>query len=277
MDSRLDLDIFHGPMDLLLHLIKRQELDVLDIPIAEVCDQFCAHVTRLRELQRAAGLDLDAIADFLVTAATLTEIKSRMLLPRPEGEDGPNVTAVGTVSESDPRYELVQQLLEYKRLKDAAATLADRADRQALKFPRNPATRKATSDDDGPPDLDLDDVQVFDLLAAFERLMGEVGRSTGRFHEVQYDDTPIALHARDIADRLTRDGPLTLRQLFEGRTRRSELIGLFLATLELVREKRVIVTLEGDDHADPAALRIEPASAEHQATYEGERLDRSEG
>ena len=94
--------------------------------------------------------------------------------------------------------------------------------------------------------MDLDEVQIWDLLDAFNRLMKEVGVRKPRFHEVTYDDTPIDLHAADIEDRLKREGQLTLRQLIVGRTSRSEMIGVFLALLELIREKKILVEQDDD-------------------------------
>ncbi|MEM6315884.1 MAG: segregation/condensation protein A, partial [Planctomycetota bacterium] len=136
------------------------------------------------------------------------------------------------------------------------------AEKQAVReaqLPREPGPlRRTEADDDSPPPLDMEDVQVFDLLEAFGRLMGEVGNRPSKFHEVQYDETPIDLHAADIEDRLRRDGPLRFAALLVGRTSRSEMIGVFLALLELVREKKVKVEVDDDqDPRDPAALRLE--------------------
>ena len=114
------------------------------------------------------------------------------------------------------------------------------------------------------PPVDLDEVQVWDLLAAFDRLMKEVGVRKPKYHEVLYDDTPIDLHAADIEDRLKREGRLTLRQLIIGRKGRSEMIGVFLALLELIREKKIMV--QQDLALDE--MEITPASAEHRKTYE---------
>src|SRR5690606_28125633 len=143
---------------------------------------------------------------------------------------------------ADPRYELVQQLLAYKRFKDAAYELDERRREWEARFPVRPAKREqpatAGDDDEATPlePLDLEDVQVLDLCKAFARILDSIGQK--KVHEVTYDDTPIALHAEDILDRLQRDGTgggMTLQQIFVGRTSRSEMIGLFLAVLELVR------------------------------------------
>src|SRR5262245_28293731 len=107
-DYQVDLDVFHGPLDLLLYLVKRDELDLLDIPIARVAEQFVHYLDGLQ------GIDVEKAGEFLVMAATLMELKSKMLLPRPDEADQP---------QEDPRQELVRQLLEYKRFKEAAALL----------------------------------------------------------------------------------------------------------------------------------------------------------
>lgn len=266
-DYRVELPVFHGPLDLLLFLIKRDELDITDIPIHSITTSYLEYLDQLRK--SPAGFDINTAGDFLVMAATLMEIKSAMLLPEP-----PAVTKDGVTSAAqdlaDPRQELVQQLLEYKRLKDNANLL----ERQQLdhfnRFARIPADREGN---DEPPPLDLDEIQIYDLLAAFTRLMSDTGilnrgKST---HDVVYDETPIALHAADIEDRLKREKSLSLKTLLMGRVSKSEMIGVFLALLELVREKRVLVAQEeaGDD------LIISDAPPEHRKTFIGASLDLS--
>src|SRR5437870_916041 len=121
MDYQVNLDIFRGPMDLLLFLVKRNEVDICDIPIAKIAEQFLEYITHLQVI------DVEWAGEFLVMAATLMEIKSRMLLPRPEEEQG---------EDDDPRLELVKQLIEYKKYKEAAALLDEQAQRQLARLPR---------------------------------------------------------------------------------------------------------------------------------------------
>ena len=258
MEYRVELDVYHGPLDLLLYLIKRDELDIYDIPITRILDTYMTYVEMLRGLRQEQGLDINVAGDFLVMAATLMEIKSAMLLPKPAPVPGEQSAAAELV---DPRYELVQQLLEYKKIKDAAALLEQRQREQEQRFPRIPASPQGAADE--PPPIDLDEVQIWDLLTAFSRLMKEVGTRGPSIHEVIYDDTPIDLHAADIEDRLMREGKLTLRALVVGRTSRSEMIGVFLALLELIRQKKILV-VQGDDQAD---MEITPAPEEHRSTY----------
>ena len=269
MEYRVELDIFNGPLDLLLYLIKRDELDIYDIPIARITDSYMHYVSMLKELRTDSGFDINVAGDFLVMAATLMELKSATLLPKlaPVNESGEPTAAQEL---ADPRYELVQKLLEYKRFKDAAGALEKRHQDQEARFPRFPAKLEGIADE--PPPIDLEEVHVWDLLEAFDRLMREVGARKPKYHEVIYDDTPIDLHAADIEDRLRREGKLTLRSLIVGRKSRSEMIGVFLALLELIREKKIFVhQLEA-----LGEVEIEPASEEHRKTYVGASLHLSD-
>jgi len=258
VEFRVQLDVYNGPLDLLLYLIKRDELDIYDIPIARITESYMQYIGLLREMTEQ-GLDINVAGDFLVMAATLMEIKSAMLLPKPPPAEGEERSAAQDLT--DPRYELVQQLLEYKRLKDSAMALERQQRMFQARFPRYPA-RPADQQADEPPPLDLEEVQVWDLLEHFSRLMKEVGARRG-FHEITDDDTPIDLHAADIEDRLNREGRVTLWQLMVGRRSRSEMIGIFLALLELIRQKKVLVS-QNDAGED---IEIVPAPQEHRRAY----------
>ena len=259
MEYRVELPVYNGPMDLLLYLIKRDELDIYDIPIARITDSYMKYVAMLKDMSRENGLDINVAGDFLVMAATLMEIKSATLLPKPPPQPGQESSAAQDLT--DPRYELVQKLLEYKRFKDTAVALERQQHEHESRFPRYPARQEGAPDE--PPPVDLDEVQVWDLLDAFNRLMKDIGGRRPRFHEVTYDDTPIDLHAADIEDRLKREGRLTLRALVEGRASRSEMIGVFLALLELIREKKILVE-QAEALGD---VNIVPAPEEHRRTY----------
>ncbi|MGH7213423.1 MAG: segregation and condensation protein A [Tepidisphaeraceae bacterium] len=261
MDYRVELDVYNGPLDLLLYLIKRDELDIYDIPIARITDTYIEYVHGLRALKESDGLDINVAGEFLVMAATLMEIKSAMLLPKQQVQPKDGQTTAAQELQ-DPRYELVQQLLEYKRFKDTANLLERRQHQHGNRFPRWPARPQGQADE--PPPVDLDEVQVWDLLNAFSRLMKEVGGRRTRYHEVTYDDTPIDLHAADIEDRLKREKRrLTLRELIIGRKSRSEMIGVFLALLELIREKKILVH-QNDALGD---VEIEEAPEEHRKQF----------
>ncbi len=222
-DYKVKLDAYSGPLDLLLFLIRREEIEIYDIPIAEITRQYLEYVQFLQQI------DPEAVSEFLVLAATLMEIKSRMLLPHPsaETEDAPF---------EDPRGELVRQLLEYKAFKETARRLEHAADVQAQRFPRHPVLPDEPTDS-----VELDGVDIWDLFRAFKRLLEQVGQASP-VHRVEIDDTPIALHADDILDSLQRcEGLQKFEAVFLGRSR-AEMIGLFLALLELIRQRRIRVS-----------------------------------
>ena len=246
-DYRVELDDYSGPLDLLLFLVKKNEVDLHDIPIALLTEQYLQY---LRQIEK---FDINLASEFLVMAATLLEIKSQLIAPKaPQtDENGEPVEATDAMNPIDPRFELVQQLLAYKRIKDAANELRDRQETWEARFAHRPAkTAKpqaamgATEEDDdaeaAPVEIDIEDVSITDLCEAFARILESIGQ-TRASHDVVYDDTPISLHAEDIFDRLKREGPMTLQAVFVGRARKSEMIGLFLATLELVKQKRIKV------------------------------------
>ncbi len=240
-DYRVELDNYNGPLELLLYLIKKEEVDIHDIPIARITQQYLAHVELIRRI------DINLAGDFLVMAATLLEIKSRMLAPRPPAEPG---EIAGSVEDlADPRQQLVQQLLAYKQYKDAADDLRRRSSAEQQRFPR--AVRRVA----GKAPLDLDDLNLFLLIDSFNAIMASVGHSAFG-HEVTLDDTPISLHQADILDRLSREGPVTLQDMFAGRKNRGEMIGLFLAMLELIRLKQLRV--EQPEALGPLMLSLAP-------------------
>jgi len=280
---RVELSAYAGPLDLLLYLVKRHEIDLNDIPIAKLTDQYLQHVKVIQAMDDK--FDVDRAGEFLVMAATLLEIKSQMLMPLavehsrkmeaadedseldPENDPAGEITLPG----ADPRFELVQQLLAYKRFKDAAIHLEQREHDWARRFPATPALKpKQTAEDllAKQKELELEDLDIMVLCETFARIMDSVG-SLKATHDVTYDDTPISLHADDIYDQLVRDGAMNLKKIFEGRTNRSEMIGLFLATLELVRTRRVKVVQDGT-HDE---LHLEPRPEEEQTEAEdtGER------
>lgn len=216
---RVQLDVFTGPMDLLLYLIRRDELDIQDVPIARLTEQYLEYVKLLEEL------DPNTAGDFLVMASTLVELKSRALLPTPPLE--------AMEDEDDPRTMLVRQLLEYKRFKDAAHALGSAADQRRKRFIRRPT--------DLPKELEgieLEEAQVWDLLSAFGRVMSAIGRGPG-LHEITYDDTPFEEYAALILDALEYRGPIEFHSLFADRPDWGDIVGLFLALLELLRKQHL--------------------------------------
>ncbi len=265
-DYRVNLDIFAGPLDLLLYLVRKEEVDIYDIPIAKVTKQYVEYVELLKMF------DLDLAGDFLVMAATLMEIKSVMLLPRPELEEAAEGEA------EDPRAELVRQLLEYKRFKDAANLLEDAAAERKQRFTRSNIILEHIKPTEE-PELDLDQVSIWTLLEAFDTIMRSVGNLGDSYKHIT-DDTPIDLYQIELLDRLQREGPMSLQKTFEGKNNKLSMIGLFLGMLELIRNK--LIWAEQPDADGPIYLKplvSEPAEeAVHNAIYESpEAMERMEG
>jgi segregation and condensation protein A len=225
MDYQVELDIFRGPLDLLLFLVKRNEVDILDIPIARIAEQYVHYLEVLKLI------DVERVGDFLVMAATLMEIKSRMLLPSSElpEEDGP-----------DPRNELVRQLLQYKQFKDAAALLQQRAEEQAMRLPRQPPDRAVLPID--PAQQPIQQVELWDLVSAFSRLLRET--LALQPSQIILDETPISVHMERILERLSRTPRLSFLEVFDPPRQRGRLIGLFMALLELIKANRINVEQE---------------------------------
>jgi segregation and condensation protein A len=257
-EYKVNLDIFAGPLDLLLYLVRKEEVDIYDIPIAKITDQY------LRYIEVLQGLDIDLAGDFLVMASTLMHIKSAMLLPNVEPDQ------LQADDLSDPRTELIHQLLEYKKFKDAANLLCDAAEQQNTRFCR-PETIIEQLNPNAEPQLDLDQVSIWDLLEAFDSIM----QATGAAIDVSHikDDTPIDLYQIEILHRLQTEGPLPFERIFESKTGRIVMVGLFLAILELIRDKLISVEQSSplasiylrsltDEPAEQAVAKTLSASAE---------------
>lgn len=220
MDYQVDLDIFRGPLDLLLYLVKRQEVDISEIPIARVAEQFLEHL-RVIEL-----IDVERAGEFLVMAATLMEIKSKMLLPTSD-EQGQ--------AEDDPRLELVRQLIEYKKFKDAAILLEAQAERQFSRLTRQSLEQAVAPD---PAVQPLRQVELWDLVSAFGRLMRETLALQPQ--QLIQDDTPIHVYIESLLHRLQTESPLAFSAVFTHPHTRSRLVGLFLAVLELIKGGQIV-------------------------------------
>jgi segregation and condensation protein A len=253
-EYKVQLDSFAGPLDLLLYLVRKDEVDIYDIPIAHITEQYIQYVEMLKML------DIDLAGEFLVMAASLMEIKSVMLLPKPELDEDSDAEA------TDPRAELVRQLLEYKKFKDAANLLQDAAEERQQRFTRSDAileTIKPTKE----PELDLDQVSIWTLLEAFDGIL----KATGNYQSYDHitDDTPIDLYQIELLHRLQTEGPMPLQKVFEAKDNRLVMIGLFLGMLELMRNH--LIWVEQPDAAGPIYLKpltSEPAEeAVHSAIY----------
>ena len=220
-EYRVELDVFSGPLDLLLYLVRRNELEILELPVAAITAQFQEYLDVL-EL-----IDLDMVGDFIVMASTLAEIKSRLVLPRPEEDTGPEIT-------EDPRGDLIQQLLEYKKFKDAARFLEERATDWQERYPRltddrPQAERDASADR-------IKEVVVWDLVSALGRVLKK--QQARAESAIRYDETPTAVYVEQIGAAVREAGRVVFTSLFERTTSRSQVIGMFLAILELLRYHR---------------------------------------
>jgi len=214
---RVKLDVFEGPLDLLLHLIKKNEVEITDIPIATITQQYFAYLDLLRDLS------LDVAGEFLVMAATLTLIKSRMLLP--PSEDGEED------EEPDPRAELVQQLLEYQRYREAALELGERPLLNRDVFAREPlADAPETQQPDEPIRLRA---TVWELLEAFRAVLKRAHPDA--VHEVVTDRTSLRDRARALLETLRTARSIEFESLFEADVTRFEIVVTFLALLELMK------------------------------------------
>jgi segregation and condensation protein A len=217
---RVNLDIFAGPLDLLIYLVRKDEVDIYDIPIANITAQYIKYIELLKEL------DIDLAGDFLVMAASLMEIKSIMLLPSVQVDEEDQGEAI------DPRSELVRQLLEYKKFKDAANLLQSSAQERTLRYTRPDAIISGLKPDSA-PELDLEQIGAWDLLEAFDSMMRSIG-TLQNFAHIK-DDTPIDLYQIELLDRLQTEGPTSFQDIFKDSTNKLAMIGMFLALLELIR------------------------------------------
>ena len=231
-DYRVRLEHFAGPMDLLLHLVKKEEVDIHDIPIATILDQYLGYVALMQDL------DLDEAGDFLVMASTLMVVKSRMLLPSEE---------VDLAEEIDPRYELVQQLLEYKRLKDSTRVLEDRAEGFARTVGRPNAARPEPLRVE---DRSVEEVGIFDLLSAFQRILDSLGPESSRNERhIRIDDKPVRVYAHELRARLADKGSMLFSEIVGAQPTRQETIGWFLALLLLLK-KELVTVAQSDQFGD---------------------------
>ncbi len=209
---RVKLDAFEGPLDLLLHLIRQNQLDIYDIPIALITEQYLEYIRIMKVL------DLNIAGEFLLMAATLMYIKSRMLLPSPTEEE--------EEEEEDPRTELVHRLIEYKRFKEAAVRLSHQELLEREVFIR-PA--QETEDEEGEIEADL-----FHLIDALRELLQH--REVEDLHEITLERVTLRDKIRELWDRLQwAEEAVPFSALFTSVTSREELIIIFLALLELIR------------------------------------------
>jgi len=261
VEYRVQLDAFEGPLDLLLYLIRKAEVEITDIPVTAIADQY------LDYLEHIDRVDIDLAGEFLVMAATLMELKSRVVGAAGEPAREQAEESVRDEEAVDPRAELVGQLLEYKKYRDAADRLERRKEAWESRFPVAPAgvssdeLREAFESMDDP---EIEDLDLLDLFEAFRKIASSVNMDNLGEHEVVSDETPIELHAEDILDRVRseteRGGQLTLFSVLHGRTR-AEMVGLFLAMLDLIRQQRLGFHQSQDEDGTKAGIVLEARDA----------------
>jgi segregation and condensation protein A len=238
---------FEGPLDLLLHLIKRDEIDIYDIPISHITHQYLAYI----ELMRA--LDLEVAGDFLVMAATLMRIKAKMLLPLP---------AVGEEEdEGDPREELVQRLVEYRQFKEAAGTLKSREEERRLLYERGMVPG---SDEMGP--LPLAPASLFDLLDALNRVMSRLP-SEQPVYAVEGDTYDVDDKMSLIASTVAEQGSMLFTDLLMRCRARLEMVVTFMALLELIKLGQIVI-VQSENFGEIRILHREPEGSGPDASDE---------
>lgn len=233
MSYRVRLDVFEGPLDLLLHLVKKNEVDLSDLPVATITDQYIAYLDLLQQL------DLDMAGEYLVMAATLLHLKSRLLLPSEEAAD--------EESGEDPRAELARQLLEYQRFKEAADMLSRNNMLGRDVFTRMPMRNEANGEQDM-----VYDVSLGDLLDALQEVLKNV--EPGVVHQVLLEQISLRERVCVILDLLRERTQVVFTDLLSADTSRLQILVTFLATLELVRTR--MIDVNQDERFGPILLTL---------------------
>jgi segregation and condensation protein A len=218
---KIRLDIFEGPLDLLLYLIKKSHLDINDISVSKVVDQY------LQFLELMKLLDINVASEYLVMAANLISIKSKMLLPKDETQE--------EEEEGDPREELVRKLLEYEKFKEAADFLKDK-ERERLKFLPRPATEI-----EQPSEVYIE-ASIFDLINAFKTALKEVPKEV--FFEVVKEEYSVEEKIHDLLHMLLVKEKVSLDELFETARSKLEIVVTFLSILELIKLREIVAVQE---------------------------------
>jgi segregation and condensation protein A len=232
-DFRVELDAYSGPMDLLLYLIQKEEVDVHDIPVARILEKY------LEVLRTTPVLDLDRAGEFLVMASTLLAVKSALLLPNEDPVLGELV---------DPREDLVRQIIEYRRVKEAGGLLREMQAEAALRWPRGRAPLPELAEEDRPEPQGVREATLYDIFATFHRLLRETESEEPR--RIRYDEVPMEIHVDRILGAIgTGGGSAGLEGLLGDRRDRAFVLGTFLAILELMKEGRILA-IQADAGAD---------------------------
>ena len=262
-EYKVQFEVFEGPLDLLLYLIKKEEVDIYEVNLTRLATQFLEYVEVMRML------DLEIAGEFLVMASTLMYIKSRELLPvhqqvAPEGED----------EAEDPRWELIRQLVEYKKFKDAAAKLQEMESRQENVFPRLPV--KPAFEDEAPAAASRPQAGLFDLINAVNAILKRVNQRED-LRDIFEDKWTVSEKIEQLRTLITSQNRVRFSQLFAAATSRSEVVCTFLALLELIRLRTLVATqhdafgeIEIECAPPDADADVNPAAAYAAALAEGD-------
>jgi segregation and condensation protein A len=243
---KVKLETFEGPLDLLIHLIKQNEVNVYDIPLTLITEQYLAYIALMQEL------NLDVAGEFLVMASTLIHLKSKMLLPRPE-------TAASGGDEEDPREALVRRLIEHQKFKAAAELLHEREALRGSQFTRPDSRVAGAVDDDYEPELDVD---LFSLITAFKGVLERANRRPPMV--IPPEQISIEDRMHQLLTRLSESDACGFEELFsDGDGSRPFMIVTFLAVLEMIRLKLIRVFQSGSFGAIRVYKRARPADAPH--------------
>lgn len=248
-EYKVNLEVFEGPLDLLLYLIKKDELDIHDIPIVRITNQYMEYL----ELMKI--LNLEIAGDFIVMASTLMLIKSRMLLP--DEERGP----VEEDDEDDPRWDLVRQLVEYKKFKDAAGFLEVLEEEQENVFGREGEHVELGAR----PEVGMSDVGIFDLISALNQALDRV--PSEELQEIFAEQFTVGEKIDDLLERTSNGGHVSLSRLFMNMHSRQEIVCTFLAVLELIKLNRLMA--RQDSHFQEIVIeQVEESASEPVAEEE---------
>ena len=242
-EYKVKFEVFEGPLDLLLYLIKKEEVDIYEVNLTQLATQFIAYIETMRLL------DLELAGEFLVMAATLMYIKSRELLPVDQ-----QVQVEGEDEGEDPRWELIRQLVEYKKFKDAAAQLAVLEARQENVFPRVPG--KLEFEPETPRGAEA---SLFDLLNAVNTVLQRFGQRSDQ-RDIFEDKWTVSEKIEQLMRVVGERGSLRFSDLFASVTSRSEVVVTFLALLELIRLKQLIA-IQPEAFGEIEIRRAEPVVA----------------
>ncbi len=232
-EYNVKIDAFEGPLDLLLHLINRLEIDIYDIPVAKITEQYLLYIHTMKELR------LDIASEYLVMAATLLAIKSKMLLPKHEDESEEDFSFE---EEEDPRDELVERLIEYKKFKEAAVEFKHLEEDRGLIYTKPPSDLSEFAKETQAEKNDID-VTIYDMLAAFQKLMRRRKLQKPLATRVTRQEIPIEKRMTEIIELLGTGKRMRFHELFPV-SDRSHIVVTFLAVLELMKRQEILVDQE---------------------------------